>query len=167
MKYVIILFCLVAFGTGLQAQSSVFDELYSAFRGEEGVVSLNIPGFVCRIAGDIADLEDEEQELLRSIHSVKLLVIDNREINEQINLARVLSRVEHDKGVHPLLRIQDGKDDVLILAKEEGKRISELYVVVGGEENVMIRIRGQMNKDLMKSLYNVTGIEQTKHTKRI
>jgi hypothetical protein len=167
MKTVIILICFAVFGAILQAQHSEFDELYSAFRGEEGVINLTIPGFLCRMAGNIADLEDEEQELLRSIQSVKLMVIENEEINQQINLAKVMARVKPDRGVVPLLRVNDGKDDVLILAKQEEDRISELYVVVGGDENVMIRIKGRMDKDLMKSLYDVTGIEQTKYARRI
>lgn len=163
----ILLLCLTVFGVGLQAQTSEFDELYSAFRGEDGVVSLTVPGFLCRMAGNIGDLEHEEQELLRSIKSVKLLVIENPEINKQINLARVLSRIEHDKGVVPLLQVHDDNEDILILAKEENERVSELYVVVGGDENVMIRIRGRMDRDLMKSLFEVTGIEQTKYARRI
>ena len=167
MKNAIVLLCLILFGAELQAQSSEFDELYSAFRGEDGVVSLTVPGFLCRMAGNIADLEQEEQELLRSIQSVKLLVIENPEINKQINLARVLSRVEPDKGVVPLLQVHDSHEDILILAKEENERISELYVVVGGEENVMIRIKGRMDRDLMKSLFEVTGIEQTKYARKI
>jgi hypothetical protein len=167
MKNLIILFCFAVLGAGLQAQQSEFDQLYSAFRGEEGVINLYIPGFLCRMAGNIPDIGDEEQELLRSIKSVKLMVIENPEINRQINLAKVLAGVKPDKGVVPLLRIADGQDDVLILAKEEEQRISELYVVVGGDENVMIRIKGRMDKDLMKSLYDVTGIEETKYAKRI
>lgn len=167
MKKAIILICLAVFGVGLQAQTNEFDELYNAFKAEDGVMNLYIPGFVCRMAGNIADLEKEEQDLLRSIHSIKLLVIENPEINKQINLARVLAGVEPDKGVVPLLRVQDGDEDVLILAKEDNKRITELYVVVGGEENVMIRIRGRMDRDLMNSLYDVTGIEQIKYTAKI
>ena len=167
MKNAIVLLCLILFGVGLQAQTNEFDEIYSAFRGEDGVVSVTVPGFLCRLAANIADLESEEQELLRSIQSVKLLHIENPEINKQINLARVLSRVEPDKGVLPLLQIHDSDEDVLILAKEENERISELYVVVGGDENVMIRIKGRMDRDLMKSLFEVTGIEQTKYARKI
>jgi hypothetical protein len=119
------------------------------------------------MAGNIADLDREEQELLRSIKSVKLLVIENPDINRQINVAEVLSRVEPDKGVVPLLRVQEKNEDVLILAREEKNKISELYIVVGGDENVMVRIKGRMDRDLMKSIYNVTGIEETKYTRKI
>jgi len=167
MKNAIVLLCLVVFGAGLKAQNSEFNAIYSAFRGEEGVVSLNLPGILCRMVGNIADLDEEEQELLRSIHSIKLLVIENPEINRQINLAKVLGVVEPDKGVVPLLQVHNEDEDVLILAKEENNRISELYVIVGGSENVMIRIKGRMDRDLMKSLFDVTQLEQTRYTQRI
>ena len=167
MKKTIVIICLAVFGVSLQAQSTEFDELYSAFRGEEGVINVYVPGFLCRWVSNIEDLEQEEQELLRSIKSVKVLVIENPDINKQVNLARVLSRIEREEGVFSLLEIHDKDDDVLILAREKDNRISELYVVVGGDENVMVKVTGRMDRDLMKCLYNVTGIEQTKYTREI
>jgi hypothetical protein len=147
----------------LQAQSHEFDILYSSLKGEEGVINFYIPGFLCRMAGNIADLEHEEKELLRSIRSVRCMVVENPDINRQINLARVLSSVERDPGVFPLLQVNDGEDDVLILAREKDHRICDLYVIVGGEENVMVKVTGRMDRDLMKSIYDVTGIEQTRY----
>ncbi|MFC2098485.1 DUF4252 domain-containing protein [Bacteroidota bacterium] len=167
MKKTIVIICLAVFGVSLQAQSTEFDELYSAFRGEEGVINVYVPGFLCRWASNIEDLEQEEQELLRSIKSVKVLVIENPDINKQVNLARVLSRVKPDQGIFPLLEVHDGNEDILILAREKDNRISELYVIVGGDENVMVKVSGRMDRDLMKCLYNVTGIEQTKYTREI
>ena len=167
MKNVLLLICLAVFGVNLQAQTKEFDQLYSAFRGEEGVINMYVPGFLCRMAGNLADLEHEERELLRSIKSVKLMVIENPEINRQVNFARVLSRVERDPGVFPLLEIHEKDEDVLILAREKNERVSDLYVVVGGEDNVLIRVQGRMERDLMKSLFDVTGIEQMKYTKKI
>jgi len=167
MKSTILLICLAVFGANLRAQTTEFDQLYSAFRGEEGVINIYIPGFLCRMAANIAELDKEEKELLRSIKSVKLMIIENDEINRQLNLVTILSKVERDQDVYSLLEIHDADEDVLILAREEGKSISELYVIVGGDENVMIRITGRINRDLMKDLYTVTGIEQTRYTKEI
>lgn len=167
MKNTVLLLCLSVFALELQAQSHEFNRLYSSFRGEEGVVNLFVPGFLCRMASNIDDLEPEEQELLRSIKSVKIMAIENPEINRQVNLASVFSVVEWDHGIVPLLQVHDGEEDVLILAKEKDSHVTELYVVIGGKENVMVRICGRMDRDLMKSIYDVTGIEQTKSTKKI
>lgn len=167
MKNLITILCLTALSAALHSQSNEFEELCSAFRGEEGVINVYVPGFLCRWVSNIDDLEDEERDLLRSIKSVRVLVIENPDINRQVNLAKVMSRVKRDKGVFPLLEVHDQNEDVLILAREENKKISDLYVIVGGQENVMVRIRGRMDHDLMKCMYEVTGIEQTKHTRKI
>jgi hypothetical protein len=167
MKNVILIICFAVFGVSLQAQSAEFDKLYSAFRGEEGVINVYVPGFICRWAANLEDMKKEEQELLRSIKSVKVLVIENPEINRQVNLAKTFSKFEYEKGVFPLLEVHNTDDDVLILARKKKDRITEIYVVVGGDENVMVKISGHMDSDLMKSLYSVTGIEQTKYTREI
>jgi hypothetical protein len=167
MKNLIILFYFVFCAISIHAQSREFNRLYADFRGQEGVINIYVPGFLCRMAGNIAELEEEEKELLRSIKSVKLLVIENPEINRQLNLAKVIARANLEPDVHQLLRVRDGDEDVLILARQEKERISELYVIVGGDENVMIRICGRMDHDLMKSLYEVTGIEKVKYTQKI
>lgn len=167
MRRAVLLLCLSIFVFELQAQSREFNRLYSSFRGEKDVINIYIPGFLCRWASNIDDLEPEEQELLRSIKSLKVLVIENPEINSQVNLAKEFSLAEWDKGIVPLLQVHEDDEDVLILAREEDSRITELYVVVGGSENVMVKICGRMDRDLMKSIYDVTGIEQTKVTQKI
>lgn len=167
MRNAFLLICLAVTGLNLQAQSREFDQLYASLRAEDGVINLYIPGFICRMAGNIAELNYEEQELLRSIRSIKLLVVENPEINRQVNLARILAMVEPDPDIFPLLRVQDDDEDVLILAREKNQRVAELYVIVGGEENVMVRICGRMDRDLMKSIFDVTGIEQTKYVREI
>jgi hypothetical protein len=167
MKHALFFFLVSLVASGLQAQKNEFNEIYDAFRGEEGVVSLYVPGFLCRLAAHVPDLEREEQALLRSIKSIRLMVIENPEINRQVNLAKVLSHVDRDPGVVPLLTVHDDDEDVLILARQEKEIVSELYVIVGGSENVMIRIRGRMDRDLMKCLYDVTGIEETRLTRKI
>ncbi len=167
MKNAILILCLFVFGAELQAQSNEFNKLYASFRGEEGVMHVYVPGFLCKLASNIPDIDPEERELLRSIKSVRVLVIENPEINRQVNLARTISRAEPEPGMIALLEVHDGDEDVLILAREKDQRISELYIVVGGDENVMVRISGRMDRDLMKSLYDVIDIEQVKYTRQI
>ena len=167
MRNAILLLCLAVSGMSMQAQSHEFNQLYTSLRGEEGVMNLYVPGFLCRMAGNIADLEHEEKELLRSIRSVRVLIVENPEINRQINIARVISMVKRDPGVFPLLQVHNDDEDVLILAREKDRRISELYVIVGGDENIMVKVSGRMDRDLMKSIYDVTGIEQTRYVRDI
>ncbi len=154
-------------GINLWSQAFHVHNLYETYRGEEDVISLYIPGFVCRFAANVADLEYEEEELLRSIKSVRVQVIENREINKEVNFARELSGKEPGHGYFAMLEVHDGNEDVLILARENEERVSDLIILVGGDENVLVWIKGRMDRDLMKSLYEVTGIEQCRYVREI
>ena len=70
-------------------------------------------------------------------------------------------------GYNLLLQVKDGNEDVAILAREKKGCIKDLVVLVGGEENVMVHIKGRMDGDLLGSLANVAGIEELKYTKEI
>ena len=103
----------------------------------------------------------------KSIKSIRVQVIENREINESINLARIYANRQPAVGYFPMLEVHDGTDDVLILGKEKDELLSELLILVGGKENVMVWIKGRMDRDLMKSLYEVTGIKECRYTQEI
>ena len=165
MKKILLVAISLMIGISLWSQALELHRLYDTYRGEEDVISLYIPGFICRLAGNIADLDYEEQKLLRSIKSVRVQVIENREINREVNFARAYADIRPAKGYFPLLEVHDGDEDVLIFARQKKETICELIILVGGNENVMVWVKGRMDHDLMKSLYEVTGIEQCRYTR--
>ena len=167
MKITIFISFVLTLSLNLRGQSLKIYEIYDTFRGEEGVLTLYIPGFACQLAAGIADLETAERELLHSIKSLRIQVIENPDINRKVNFARLIDQEHLDKDYLTLLSVRDGKEDVVILAREKKERIAELIILVGGNENVMVWIKGRMDRDLMKSLYGVTGIESARYTKEI
>lgn len=167
MKKTILLLTAILLVTQLTAQFHRVQYLRDTYRGEEGVVSLYIPGFLCRFAANIGDLEDEEEALLRSIRSLQVLVIENEAINRRVNFVDEIAKPKFHKDYEILLSVHEAGEDVLILAKEKRGRVKELLVVVGGEENVLVCIKGRMNRDLFESLYDLTGIEGTRYMQEI
>ena len=167
MKRILLSVVILFAGISLWSQAFHMQHLFETYRGEEDVISLYIPGFLCRFAAGLADMDCEEEELLRSIKSLRVQLIENREINREVNFARALSGKEPGNGYLALLEIHDGDEDVLILARQKQEIVSELIILVGGDENVLVWIKGRMDHDLMKSLYDVTGIEHCKYTREI
>jgi hypothetical protein len=159
-------FCLIL-GHILYSQTYELDRLYNTYRGEEDVISVFIPGFACRLAASIGEMETQEQELLRSIKSLRIQVIENKEINRTVNYVHAYAGMKQGGGYFPMLEVHDKGEDVLILARQKEEIIRELVILVGGEENVMIWVKGRMDQDLMKNLFKVTGIEQSRYTKEI
>ena len=56
---------------------------------------------------------------------------------------------------------------LLIAAREKKGKITDLIVVVGGEENVLVHVRGRMNSNLLENLAEVAGIEELHFTSQI
>jgi hypothetical protein len=51
------------------------------------------------------------------------------------------------------MKVKDGNEDVLFLAKEEGGRITEfLLIVSGGGEDVLIAITGDIDMESLSSI---------------
>ena len=66
-----------------------------------------------------------------------------------------------------LLRMNGDGEDVIIAAREKKGKICDLIVVVGGDENTLVHVKGRMKSDLLKELAKVSGIEELKITAAI
>ena len=66
-----------------------------------------------------------------------------------------------------LMEVHDGDEDVIIAAREKNGKIRDLIVVVGGDENVLVHVRGRMNNDLMENLAEVAGIDELHFTSQL
>jgi hypothetical protein len=166
MKRIIFPFAFLLIVSGLAAQSEI-DHLFNSYRGEDDVISLYIPGFLCRMGATLGDLDDAERELLNSIKSVRLLVSENEELNQHVNFVKEISSRKHRSDYVSLLEVHDSGDDVLILGREKEGYISDLFIVIGGDDNAVICIKGRMDKNLLDALYEVTGIEECLYAKEM
>jgi hypothetical protein len=70
-------------------------------------------------------------------------------------------------GYKMLLEVHDGEEDVIIAAREKRGKITDLIVVVGGDENVLVHVKGRMNSNLLENLSEVVGMEELHFTAEI
>ena len=143
------------------------NSLYYEYRGEEGVVALRIPGFVMKLAGSFADLEGPERELLRSLRSVTVLTIEENHLYPGVNFTEEVDVSNIRGGYKLLLEVHDEDEDVLIAAREKNGKIRDLIVVVGGDDNVLVHIKGRMESNLLENLSEVAGIDELHFTSDI
>ncbi len=167
MKKIILSALIIAVGVSLYAQPAGIDRLYYSYKGEEGVVSLRIPGFVMKLAGSIADLDREEKQLLRSLRSVTVLTIKETDLYPGVNFTEEVNLSHIKGGYHLLLEVHDGTEDVIIAAREKRGKITDLIIVVGGDENVLVHVRGRMNSNLLENLAEVAGVDELQFIAKI
>lgn len=167
MKKQIISLLIIVAGMSLYAQPDGINRLYYTYRGEEGVVALRIPGFVMKMAGSIADLDREEKQLLRSLRSVTVLTIEEAHLYPGLNFTEEVDFSNLNGGFQLLMEVHEENEDVFIAARERNGKITDLIVVVGGDENVLVHVRGRMDSDLIENLSEVAGIDELHFTAKI
>ncbi len=160
MKKLILPAIIIAFSLSMYAQPNGFNDIYYDYKGEEGVVALRIPGFVMKFAGAVADLEGPERELLRSLKSVTVLTIEEAHLYPGVNFAKEMNITDLGGGYKLMLEVHDGDEDVIIAAREKKGKIRDLVVIVGGDDNVLVHVRGRMESDLLENLAAVAGVDE-------
>ena len=165
MKKLILSFLIISVGFTLFAQPAGFDRLYYQYKGEEGVVALRVPGIVLRLAGAIGDLDHDERELLRSLRSVTVLTIEEAHLYPGVNFTEEIKLSSDHYQL--LLEVHEDDEDVLIAAREKHGKIRDLIVVVGGDENVLVHVRGRMESDLLENLAEVAGVDELHFTAQL
>jgi len=159
MRRSLLLFAIILIGGGmLSAQTISSEALYQKYRGEEGVVSIWLPGIAMKLAAGIADLDAEEDALLRSIRSLRVLTIEESDLYPEVNFAEEVKFKENGK-YKLLLQVSDGKEDVLICAKMKKNKLRDILIVVGGDENVMVHIKGRINSDMIQSIADIADLD--------
>ena len=165
MKKLILSLLSISTGMTLLAQPAGFDRLYDQYKGEEGVVALRIPGFVMKLAGAIADLDHEERALLKSLRSVTVLTIEEQNLYPGVNFTDEINlSADH---YQLLMEVHEEDEDVLIAAREKNGKLRDLIVVIGGDENVLVHVRGRMDSDLLENLAGVAGVDELRFTAQL
>jgi hypothetical protein len=167
MKKIFISAAILFFSISLFAQPAGFDRLYYQYKGEEGVVALKIPGFVMKLAASIADLDREEKKLLKSLRSVTVLTIEESHLYPEVNFTEEINLSNMKNGYKMLMQVHDGNEDVIIAAREKNGKLRDLIVVVGGDDNVLVHVRGRMDCDLLENLAEVAGVDELHFTAQL
>ena len=130
-------------------------------------MALKIPGFVMKLAASIADLDREEKALLKSLRSVTVLTIEDSYLYPDVNFTEEINFSKLNNGYLLLLEVHDEDEDVIIAAREKNGKLRDLIVVVGGDDNVLVHVRGRMDSDLLENLAEVAGVDELHFTTQL
>jgi len=167
MKQISIAAIALLFSISLFAQPTGYHQIYNTYKGEKGVVSIHVPGILLKFAGRCAGLDFDERQLLRCLKSVSVLTIEDDHLYPGVNFAEEMDHSRMRGQYKLLLEVHDGEEDVIIAAREKKGKITDLIVVVGGEENVLVHVRGRLKSDLLGELAEVSGIKELQVTAKI
>ncbi len=147
----------------VNAQKSPIDKLFDKYYGKDGFTTVLVTQDMFEV---ISNMESEEGELegtLGKIKRVRVIAMDDdSEVKvEGVNFMEELKGADFD-DYKELVVVKNSEQEILVLAKEDNGKLTELLVVVGGEDNVLVSIEGKFTMEDLEALSDLEGLDSLK-----
>jgi hypothetical protein len=132
------------------AQKTPVDKLFEKYANQKGFTTVNISGKLLSFASQIDVGNDEASNIMAELKGVRILTVEDADLNKKIDFYAELERdgffKNHDYEV--LMEVTEDNEVVRFLAKDAGNgKISDLLLIVGGDDNALISIRGMIDPE--------------------
>lgn len=133
-------------------------EAYSKYRFKDGVTTVTVPGWVIHLAAGIGDLEDSERDLLKSIDGVKVIAVEDDDMNARIDLhEEFYKKISEKKDYEQLLVVREEDQNVTIFGRMNESLIKEMVILVGGDDNVLIYVKGKISPEILNNQIDISN----------
>jgi hypothetical protein len=125
-------------------------EAFTKYRFKDGVTTITVPGWVIGLTANFGEVEKNERELLHCIDKVRILVVEDDDLNDKINLHKEFStKINKNNDYEELMTVREENEDVTIYGKMDENVITEMVILVGGDDNAMIYVKGEIDPKLL------------------
>ncbi len=127
------------------AQKTPVDKLFEKYANQKGFTTVNISGKLLGFASQIETGDEATTEILSSLKGIRILSVEDNELNKNIDFYKELEKDGFFKNndYEVLMEVTEDDEVVRFLAKDAGNgKISDLLLVVGGDDNALISISG-------------------------
>jgi hypothetical protein len=156
MKRIIILFAMLV-PMVLAAQKSPVDKLFDKYANQKGFTTVNISGKLLGFAGKLDTSNAATSEMLNNLQAIRILSVEDNVLNTKLDFYKELETDGFFKNnTYEVLMEVTGSDEVVRFYGRDagGGKFSELLLVVGGNSNALISIRGLIDPE---NIGKITG----------
>jgi hypothetical protein len=126
---------------------------FAKYSARDGVTSITVPGFLISLASKISSIPEEQRELLQGVSKVKILTIENPELNRKVNFHEEFYAMLSKGNYEELLRVSEPGNDITIMGiMDDDFTIREMVILVGGDDNAMIYVKGKLHPEMINKL---------------
>ena len=100
---------------------------------------------------DVEEFSNEDIPLDK-VASVKILTIEDEEMNKGVNFYKEIKGDLNTDGLVEVMTVQDGNETVRMWMSADEKKVAEFLLIVGGDENVLIHITGSFAMEDLEAL---------------
>lgn len=142
----------IAWGALAFGQDSPVDQVFNKYSGKDGYTTVYISSFMFNLMSSIDSDDPEFDDFQKAASGIKSLRILTQEAGSEDFAKELLDMLPREQ-YQEMMKVKDGDEDVLFLAKEEGGKVTEFLLIVSGEgEDVLIAITGDIDMESIASI---------------
>lgn len=141
----LVLILAVVLPLAVLAQKTPVDKLFEKYANQKGFTTVNISGKLLGFASQLESGDKATGDMLSSLSGIRVLTVEDDELNKKLDFYTELEQSGFFKNnnFEVLMEVTEENEVVRFLAKDAGNgKISDLLLVVGGDENTLISISG-------------------------
>lgn len=141
----LILFLAILLPMAVLAQKTPVDKLFDKYANQKGFTTVNISGKLLGFASQIETGDEDVGAMLSGLNGIRVLTVEDDELNKKLDFYKELEAdgFFKDNNFEVLMEVTEENEVVRFLAKDVGNgKISDLLLVVGGDDNALISISG-------------------------
>lgn len=164
MKKLMIGLVMMAVSVIANAQNDAIAKFFTKYQNDESFSQVTVSGKMFSMMANIDGDTPEEKAMINSISKIKgLKILSKSEARNSRELYKEAISMIPSKDFEELMSVRDKDKDMKFFTKESGGKISELVMVMGGNEEFMVMtIFGEIDlKDISKigKSVNIEGME--------
>jgi hypothetical protein len=170
MKKLMIGAVMLLFSIAANAQNDAIAKFFTKYQNDESFSQVTISGKMFSMMANISGDTPEEKAMINSISKIKgLKILSKSEARNSRELYKEAISMIPTNNFEELMSIRDKDKDMKFFTKEAGGKISELVMVMGGNEEFMVlTLFGEIDlKDISKigKSVNIEGLENLEKVK--
>lgn len=135
--------CFILLSCSLGAQRPV-DAVFERYSDRDGYVTIRLDGNLLKFSG-LFEEEYGDDGLSGEITEIRILARENRD-NDRADNRNDLTDEVSTRGYEEFMSIREADSDFRVLVKSRGRTLSELLVLAGGRDNLIVQVKGNISK---------------------
>lgn len=165
MKRILVVVMMAVGTVQVYAQNDAISKFFNKYADDEGFTQVNVSSKMFGLFTNLEVDSPEDQEVLDAISKLKgLRILAKDETSKGKSLYKEAFSLVPKKEYEELMSVRDDDTDMNFLIKESGGKITELLMIMGGDDEFMIMsLFGEIDLKQISRIgkkMNVSGLEK-------
>ncbi len=163
MKKILVLIILSATMSFVYGQRSI-DALFNKYSNNDGFTSITINGNLLKFFRS-CDNDMDREKWMAKVTEIRILAQEDGNLKTE-NFYDAVMKDLNLKDYEEFMRVKNSDEDLRMLVRTDGDVIREFLLLGGGEDNLIIQVKGQMNikdaKEFSSDIKKDHGVDSLK-----